>query len=108
MAEKVYGICENKCRMEVIPKSTLLTETIGTTWTGSSAPYTKTFYVEGVEESDTLEIFLPKTATAEQVAAFNALMLQDGGQTDGAFTLRAFGVKNTINIPVNIIIRREL
>ncbi len=108
MAEKVYGICENKCRMEVIPKSTLLTATIGTAWTGSSAPYTKTITLDDVTASDVLEIFLPVTATAAQVEAFNALAIQDGGQTDGSFTLRAFGELNKINIPINVIVRREL
>lgn len=108
MTEKVYGICENKCRMEVIPKSTLLTAMIGTTWTGSTAPYTKKITLDGVMENDVLEIFLPVTATAEQVDAFNALALQDGGQTDGSFTLRAFGETNKINIPINVIVRREL
>lgn len=108
MTEKVYGICENKCRMEVIPKSTLLSATIGTAWKGSSVPYTQTITADGVTADDVIEIALPNTVSAAQVEAFNSLMLQDGGQTDGAFTLRAFGVVNTVNIPINIIVRREL
>ncbi len=108
MTEKVYGICENKCRMEVIPKSTLLTATIGTAWTGGSAPYTQTITADGVTADDVIEISLPTGVSAAQVKAFNALMLQDGGQTDGSFTLRAFGKINSVNIPINIIVRREL
>ena len=108
MAEKVYGICENKCRMEVIPKSALLTATIGTSWKGGSVPYTQTITANGVTANDVIEIALPNTVTAAQVEAFNSLMLQDGGQTDGSFTLRAFGTLNTMNIPINIIVRREL
>lgn len=108
MAEKVYGICENKCRMEVIPKSTLLTATIKTAWTGSSAPYSQKITAAGIEADDVIEISLPKGVSAEQVEAFNALMLQDGGQTDGSFTLHAFGEINVVAIPINIIVRREL
>lgn len=108
MAEKVYGICENKCRMEVIPKSTLLTGTIKTSWSGSSAPYTQTIAAAGVTANDVVEISLSKSATAAQAEAYAALMLQDGGQASGSFTLRAFGEKNTVSIPINIIVRREL
>ena len=108
MAEKVYGICENKCRKEVIPKSTLKTATIGTTWTGGSAPYTQTISIADVEADDVVEIALQKTVTAAQVEAYTALMLQDGGQANGSITLRAFGDINTVNIPIQIIIRREL
>lgn len=108
MTEKVYGICENKCRMEVIPKSTLLTATIGTEWTGAAAPYTQTITVEGVTANDVIEISLPNGVSAAQVEEFNSLMLQDGGQADGSFTLCAFGEINSVNIPINIIVRREL
>ena len=108
MAEKVFGICENKCKMEVIPKSVLVTATIGTSWTGGSAPYTQTINIDGVTENDVVEISLPKTVSEAQVEAYNALMLQDGGQTDGSITLRAFGDINTVNIPIQVIVRREL
>ncbi len=106
--EKVYGICENKCRMEVVPKSTLLTGTIATTWSGGSAPYTQTISDENIEADSVIEVSLSSAATAEQAEAFNGLQLADGGQTDGSFTLRAFGELNTVSIPIKILIRRDL
>ncbi len=108
MAEKVYGICENKCRMEVIPKSVLKQTTIGTTWTGGSAPYTQTISISDVTADDVVEIALQKDVSSAQVEAYNALVLQDGGQANGSITLRAFGVINTVNIPIQVIVRREL
>ena len=55
-----------------------------------------------------VEIALPSTATADQVKEFQKLVLQDGGQTNGSITLKAFGTKNSVSIPVNVIIRRDL
>lgn len=84
------------------------TATIGTTWTGSSAPFSQTISVSGVTASSVVEISLPTNATAAQVEAYNNLVLQDGGQTTNSITLRAFGSKNTITIPINVIIRGDL
>lgn len=78
--------------------------TISTIWSGSAAPYTQTISLECVRANSILEIALPSTATAEEVKAFQLLNLQDGGQTAGSFTLRAFGTKNAIEIPVNVVI----
>lgn len=89
-------------------RSTLTSATISTTWSGSAAPYSQTISIEGVEESSVVEISLPSTATAAQVKAFQKLCLQDGGQAFGSITLKAFGTKNTVSIPVNVIIRRDL
>jgi hypothetical protein len=77
---------------------------IGTAWTGNTVPYTQTIPLECVRANSIVEIALPATATVEEVKAFQRLNLQDGGQTDGSITLRAFGTKNTIEIPVNIVI----
>lgn len=88
--------------------STKTTATIGTTWTGSSAPYTQAISITGVTADSVVEISLPTNATAAQVSAYNDLVLQDGGQTAGQITLRAFGSKNTITIPINVIIRGDL
>lgn len=75
-------------------------------WSGSGA-YTQTIAIEGVEEDSIVEISLPKTVTVDQVKAFNALLLQDGGQASGTITLRCFGTKNTVDIPINVIVRRD-
>lgn len=78
--------------------------TIGKTWTGTAAPYTQTIPLSCVAANSILEISLPATATVAEVEAFQELNLQDGGQADGSFTLRAFGSKNAIEIPVNVTI----
>lgn len=81
---------------------------IGTEWSGTSAPYTQKFTYIGIGSTSVIEISLPSTATSEQVEQFNALVLQDGGQTANTFTLKAFGTKNTVPIPIGVIVRRDL
>lgn len=88
-------------------KSKKTTATIGTNWTGTSAPYTQTISISGVKAGSIVEISLPSSATAAQVAAFLDLSLQDGGQAAGSITLRAFGTKNSISIPINVIVRSD-
>lgn len=85
-------------------KYVITTAVIGTTWTGTAAPYTQTIPLSCVRANSIVEISLPATATVEEVKAFQRLNLQDGGQTAGAFTVRSFGTKNSIDIPINVVI----
>ena len=89
-------------------KSTTALATITTTWVGSAAPWTQSISVAGVTATSVVEVFLPTTATAAQVEAFQALNLQDGGQAAGSITLRAFGERNTISVPISVIVRGDM
>lgn len=84
------------------------TASIGVNWTGDSVPYSQTFTVNGVTAKNIIEISLKPGVDADTIAAYQALMLQDGGQTANQFTLLAYGTKNLIAIPINIVIRRDL
>lgn len=105
---KVLSVGDDGYIKTIDKSSQKTTATIGTTWTGSDVPYTQTISIEGVTADNVIEISLPTNATAAQVEAYNNLVLQDGGQDSGAITLRAFGAKNTITIPINVIIRSDL
>lgn len=90
-------------------KSTMLVFNIDpNSWNGSSAPYNQSFIVSGVTPTSVVEISLPSTTTKAQVEAFQKLNLQDGGQSTNTITLRAFGTKNTIAIPINVIVRGDM
>lgn len=95
-------------KQELSRKSNIVTDIIiSTNWTGDSIPYTQTIQVNGVLSNSVVEILLPSTATASQVSQFQSLNIQDGGQSNGSITLRAFGMKNTEDIPVTAIVRRD-
>jgi len=97
----------NKKYVDAQAKSIRTTSIISTSWSGSAAPYTQAIPVTGVEANSIVEVSLRSTATTDQAKAYNALLLHDGGQTSGQITLRCFGTKNTISIPINIIVRRD-
>lgn len=77
---------------------------ITTSWIGNSAPYTQTISVANVTNVSIVEISLPSTATSEQVAAYQALNWTDGGQASGSIVLKAWGITNSIAIPITIVV----
>lgn len=89
-------------------KSSKISASIGTTWEGTAVPYTQQISVAGATATNAVEVKLPTTATMPQIEAFGALNLQDGGQAVGSITLRCWGEKNTISIPIEVIVRGDL
>ena len=90
-------------------KSTLTTKTLSkTSWTGSEPPDTYSLSVSGVTTTSVQEILPTTSATEEQITALQAANMQDGGQSAGKITIKAWGDKPEIDLPVRIIIRGDL
>lgn len=89
-------------------KSKVLNVTLPTaSWTGDSAPYSYNLSVTGVTATSNQE-FLPALGiTTEQLEALQGANIQDGGQAEGTVTLKAFGTKPTIDLPIRIILRGD-
>lgn len=104
--EQLFSVVETPLA-DVGGKSIRLTAYLTTTWVGSSAPYTQVLSNSAIEADSVVEISLASSASVTQAEAYMNLGLQDGGQTDGSLTLRCFGDKNTVTIPLNIVIRRD-
>lgn len=89
-------------------KSSVTTATLAAaSWSGTAAPYTYTLTVSGVTTTSTQEITPTTNITVEQLAALQAANLQDGGQAANSITLKAFGEKPTIDLPIRIILRKD-
>ena len=89
-------------------KSTTVSATLSAdSWSGDSAPYTYTLSVSGVTATSNQEFLPTLDITDEQLTALQAANIQDGGQESGSVTLKAFGEKPTIDIPIRIIIRGD-
>lgn len=78
-------------------------------WSGSSAPFTYSISV-GTEYTDPIafEIVPNPDNTDEQNKAFIALSGGPGTLSNGNLTIKAYGKKPTVDIPIVLIIRGEI
>lgn len=63
--------------------------------------------VEGVTAASNQDVLLDPNITAAQLTAAQAANIQDGGQIDGELTLKAWGYKPTVDIPIRVILRGD-
>lgn len=63
--------------------------------------------VNGVTATSNQELLPAVDITAEQLAALQGANIQDGGQTAGNITLKAYGDVPTIDIPIRVIKRGD-
>lgn len=76
-------------------------------WTGSEAPFTYSLSVTGVTSTSNQEILPGLNITQKQLEALQSANIQDGGQSSGRLTLKAWGDKPDVSIPIRIIIRGD-
>ena len=76
-------------------------------WSGSSAPYTYTVTVSGVTSTSNQELTPATSITLAQLQALQAANIIGYSQTTNSVTLRAWGTKPTINIPVVFTVRGD-
>ena len=86
--------------------STQVTVQLSTSWAGTEAPYSQTVAVSGVTSGSVVDIDVASTVTAEQLDAYINAKIVDGGQAAGSITLKAFGDKPEVVIPVKIVVRK--
>ncbi len=86
--------------------STQTTAQLSTEWTGTEAPYSQVITVAGVTASSVVDIDVASTVTAEQLDAYINAKIVDGGQAAGSITLKAFGDRPEVAIPVKIVVRK--
>ena len=93
----------------IIPLSTLLTSSLAAaTWTGSTAPFSYVLTVAGITATSNQEILPTITITAAELLALQSANIVDGGQGVGSITLKAYGTKPTIAIPIRVIRRGDI
>lgn len=113
--DKFFGICENKCLVEIKPENIpgcaeveTYTTTISTSWTGSSAPYTQTVTVTGITSSDTpiVDVILSTTTSTalNQLEAWGCVSKIET-ETD-SITVTCLEDKPTTAIPIQLKVVR--
>lgn len=90
-------------------KSIVLSTTLeAAKWTGSEAPYLYDLTLNGVTPFSVQEVVLSPEATKTHVEAAQNANIVDGGQTVNHIYLKAWGTKPAVDIPVNVISRRDV
>jgi hypothetical protein len=90
-------------------KSSIVNATLlAASWTGASAPYSYTLVVAGVTATSVQELLPTTTNTEAEIKALQAANITDGGQAAGSITLKAWGTKPTIDLPIRIILRGDM
>ena len=88
--------------------SEMVTATLlAASWTGDAAPYSYTLMVSGVTATSNQEVLPALNITVEQLEALQSANIQDGGQAANIITLKAYGDKPTIDLPIRVIKRGD-
>ena len=87
-------------------KGTAIAVTLASaSWTGTAAPYTYTISNDAITATSNQELTPATDITADQLAALQGANIIDGGQAAGSMTLKAFGEKPSVDIPVRVIVK---
>lgn len=90
-------------------KSKILSYTLShTLWVGSAAPFTFTLNnVSGVTANNNVELVVPSDISLEQVESYQNAAIVTGTQATDSITLKAYGEKPTIDLPITVIVRGD-
>lgn len=92
--------------VDSVATGTTLSVTLASaSWTGDAVPYTYTISNSAITAISTQELSPATDITADQLSALQAANIIDGGQAAGSMTLKAFGEKPSVDIPVRIIVK---
>lgn len=92
--------------VDSVATGTTLSVTLASaSWTGTAAPYTYTISNAAITATSTQELSPATDITADQLTALQNANIIDGGQAAGSMTLKAFGEKPSVDIPVRIIVK---
>ena len=74
-------------------------------WVGTEMPYTNTISVEGVTETNVIDLIPPAILTEEQIDAYQSSPILNATQAMGEITLYCWGEPPKIDLPVVVSIR---
>lgn len=74
-------------------------------WMGTKPPYIYNIAVPAVTEFNNVEVLPAVNITDDELKNMNDARIVGGSQTDGSFTLKAYGKKPSHDIPLLINVR---
>ena len=75
-------------------------------WIGDAAPYSIDLTVEGVTATNNVDI-IPQASAEDQIDAWVGLGYMLGSQTEGKVTIKSWGDKPAVDIPITVIVRGD-
>lgn len=107
-AERYENKLTEKARDNLVEKSITKTATLAAaSWTGTAAPYTLVLSLPEATASNNIEVLPSAALTQAQYEAMADAGITGAGQAAGSITLKAWGDKPTINLPVQLIVRGD-
>lgn len=89
-------------------KSTEVSATLSSaSWVGASAPFTYDLTVSGVTTTSNQELLPSTSITSTELLALQEANIIDAGQSANTISLKAFGTKPTVDIPIRVILRGD-
>ena len=77
-------------------------------WKGSAAPFTFTLNnITEVTESNNIELVVPSNISLAQVESYQSAVIVTGTQAANSITLKAYGEKPTIDLPITVRVRGD-
>ena len=109
-AHCVLGLALWGLRPTLIQNSKIQNITLNnSSWSGSEAPFSYTLSNSNVTStSKVVEIMPANGATNEQLQAYLSAGLCGGATGTGTITIKAFGAKPEVNIPITVVVRGEI
>lgn len=90
-------------------KSTTLNLTLASAnWTGSAAPFTLVLSATGVTASNIVEVVPRGELTVEQMENMVKGLIIGTSQSSNSITLKAYGKKPSVDLPITVIVRGDL
>lgn len=74
-------------------------------WTGTTPPYTQTVAVGAVAIESGGSVYVAESATDEQYTAALGAQLRKTAQADGSITVKAYGDKPSVDIPITVEVK---
>lgn len=77
-------------------------------WKGSAVPFTFTLNnITGVTKNNNIELVVPSNISLAQVESYQSAVIVTGTQAANSITLKAYGEKPTIDLPITVIVRGD-
>lgn len=97
-------------KSSIVLKSTKINTVLpfGSWVEGDELPFTITVQANGVTANNNVEIVLPGSANPDQVDAWCSASVVHGTQAENSVTLKGYGTVPEIDIPIEIIIRKDI